>query len=194
VITLFPCALWLGYSRPAFFFWGRVAQCRRIPSHRSRPVVFCLDLFANFKESLRQLLVLTFEVRQLCLHYGQCRAGDRKQALIEPYVPLQETTARDVQVALKLGNLEPKFLLSRRLEGHWLISVFDHSSPPFLLRVVADFAEVSGRGGQKGDKRRASRNRLLNLEGLDVLGKGLQNLYASVRFRPAPPIFLGIWL
>ena len=47
--------------------------------------------------------------------------------------------------------------------------------------------EVPRRGGQKADRILVSGKVVLNQKELDSVLKGLQNLYASVRFRPAPP-------
>jgi len=63
------------------------------------------------------VLIFTFEVRQLCLNHGQRRAGDRKQALIEPGIALDETTARDIQLALKLVTLSRSFCSSVGSKG-----------------------------------------------------------------------------
>jgi hypothetical protein len=45
------------------------------------------------------------------------------------------------------------------------------------------------KGHQKGTNRKFRFDKLYISSRLDLKGQGLQNLYSSVRFRPAPPVF-----
>src|ERR1700680_144989 len=72
----------------------------------------------------------------------------------------------------------------------------DEVNPRFSVRSWcaggADFAEGFPARRTKSGQKNGVAEVAVESEELDVLRKGLQNLYASVRFRPAPPTLFAV--